>query len=141
MNLQTCRILILGSCCCMGVQEHRYHGHVSTNFLSFRLSKRDREKLSARECLSWAHRIMSILMGVHCQAAPNMLHLSAIYLWIDLVRKESYLLITTAYRSISLIAIDELEKTGKFSIMNKETDEDEHSIEMHLPYVRKIFMK
>ena len=25
--------------------------------------------------------------------------------------------------------------------MNKQTDEDEHSIEMHLPYIRKIFEK
>ena len=36
-------------------------------------------------------------------------------------------------------AIDELKKTGQFSEMDQGTDEDEHSIEMHLPYVRKIF--
>jgi hypothetical protein len=36
-------------------------------------------------------------------------------------------------------AIDELKKTGQFSEMDLDTDEDEHSIEMHLPYVRKIF--
>jgi hypothetical protein len=36
-------------------------------------------------------------------------------------------------------AIEELKKTGKFSEMELDTDEDEHSIEMHLPYVRKIF--
>lgn len=36
-------------------------------------------------------------------------------------------------------AIEELKKTGKFSEMGLDTDEDEHSIEMHLPYVRKIF--
>lgn len=35
--------------------------------------------------------------------------------------------------------IEELKKTGKFSEMGLDTDEDEHSIEMHLPYVRKIF--
>ncbi|KAG8759563.1 hypothetical protein FRC14_005592 [Serendipita sp. 396] len=35
--------------------------------------------------------------------------------------------------------IDELEKTGKFEVMSRSTDEDEHSIELHLPYVRKIF--
>jgi predicted class III extradiol MEMO1 family dioxygenase len=33
----------------------------------------------------------------------------------------------------------ELEQTDKFSRMSVSTDEDEHSIEMHLPYVRKIF--
>jgi MEMO1 family protein len=32
-----------------------------------------------------------------------------------------------------------MKKTGKFSEMDLDTDEDEHSIEMHLPYVRKIF--
>ena len=31
--------------------------------------------------------------------------------------------------------------TGKFDQMSKETDEDEHSLEMHLPYVYKIFEK
>ncbi|KAI7820982.1 hypothetical protein BC939DRAFT_399064 [Gamsiella multidivaricata] len=32
-----------------------------------------------------------------------------------------------------------LEKTGQFGYMSQETDEDEHSIEMHLPYVYKVF--
>lgn len=32
----------------------------------------------------------------------------------------------------------ELEQTGHFTQMNKKTDEDEHSIEMHLPYVAKV---
>ncbi|KII93516.1 hypothetical protein PLICRDRAFT_49554 [Plicaturopsis crispa FD-325 SS-3] len=35
--------------------------------------------------------------------------------------------------------IKELQATGKFSKMNRNVDEDEHSLEMHLPYVRKIF--
>ncbi|KAH8102624.1 UPF0103-domain-containing protein [Cristinia sonorae] len=35
--------------------------------------------------------------------------------------------------------IEELRKTNEFSDMEIGTDEDEHSIEMHLPYVRKIF--
>lgn len=37
------------------------------------------------------------------------------------------------------LAIEELQKTGKFETMSRVTDEDEHSIEMHLPYVRKVF--
>lgn len=37
------------------------------------------------------------------------------------------------------IAIAELQKTNQFRGMDPETDEDEHSIEMHLPYVRKVF--
>ncbi|KAF8640744.1 hypothetical protein AX17_000395 [Amanita inopinata Kibby_2008] len=35
--------------------------------------------------------------------------------------------------------IAELKATGKFDTMNINADEAEHSIEMHLPYVRKIF--
>ncbi|CCM01951.1 uncharacterized protein FIBRA_04024 [Fibroporia radiculosa] len=40
---------------------------------------------------------------------------------------------------LDLDTIQELRDTGKFSDMDVDTDEDEHSIEMHLPYVRKIF--
>jgi predicted class III extradiol MEMO1 family dioxygenase len=36
-------------------------------------------------------------------------------------------------------ACDRLRATGSFSDMDIQTDEDEHSIEMHLPYVRKVF--
>ena len=32
----------------------------------------------------------------------------------------------------------ELHKTGKFGFMNRGTDEDEHSLELHLPYIFKI---
>lgn len=32
----------------------------------------------------------------------------------------------------------ELSKTGKFEVMSKSVDEDEHSIEMHLPYIAKV---
>ncbi|KAL9932105.1 hypothetical protein V8E36_009166 [Tilletia maclaganii] len=35
--------------------------------------------------------------------------------------------------------LKELAATGKFSQMSLQTDEDEHSIEMHLPYIRKTF--
>lgn len=38
-----------------------------------------------------------------------------------------------------ITAIAELAATGKFSKMDLQTDEDEHSIEMHLPYIRKMF--
>ncbi|CDO75253.1 hypothetical protein BN946_scf184967.g6 [Trametes cinnabarina] len=33
----------------------------------------------------------------------------------------------------------ELKNSGQFVEMDLQTDEDEHSIEMHLPYVRKVF--
>ena len=34
---------------------------------------------------------------------------------------------------------EELKATGKFSTMTQSEDEDEHSIEMHLPYIYKVF--
>jgi len=40
---------------------------------------------------------------------------------------------------LDLDTIKELRESGRFSDMDLQTDEDEHSIEMHLPYVRKIF--
>ena len=35
----------------------------------------------------------------------------------------------------------DLQKTGLFSTMNKQQDSDEHSLEMHLPYIAKVFAK
>lgn len=32
----------------------------------------------------------------------------------------------------------ELQTTGQFEWMNMTVDEDEHSIEMHLPYIAKV---
>jgi hypothetical protein len=40
---------------------------------------------------------------------------------------------------LDLDTIKELRSTGKFSDMSLHTDEGEHSIELHLPYVRKVF--
>ena len=36
---------------------------------------------------------------------------------------------------------EELHATGKFQPMSLRTDEDEHSIEMQLPYVAKVMEK
>jgi len=40
---------------------------------------------------------------------------------------------------LDLDTIKELKATGQFGEMSIQTDQDEHSIEMHLPYVRKVF--
>ncbi|PPQ64437.1 hypothetical protein CVT26_002144 [Gymnopilus dilepis] len=40
---------------------------------------------------------------------------------------------------LDLDVVKELKATGKFETMGINADEDEHSIEMHLPYVRKVF--
>ncbi|KZF24183.1 DUF52 domain-containing protein [Xylona heveae TC161] len=37
--------------------------------------------------------------------------------------------------------IEELEATGKFDSMSQSTDEDEHSLEMHLPYIYKVLSR
>lgn len=39
------------------------------------------------------------------------------------------------------IVLDELYETGKFEWMSKSVDEQEHSIEMHLPFTFKIFQE
>ena len=36
---------------------------------------------------------------------------------------------------------DELRGSGQFETMSRQTDEDEHSIEMHLPYIAKVMEK
>jgi len=38
----------------------------------------------------------------------------------------------------SFLVNDELLKTGDFDMMSKSTDENEHSIELHLPYIAKV---
>lgn len=43
------------------------------------------------------------------------------------------------HRLTTNAAIAKLRQTGKFEDMDLQTDEDEHSIEMHLPYIRKVF--
>ncbi len=45
-------------------------------------------------------------------------------------------LISTA-PSLSLAVYADLWKTGMFERMSLQTDEEEHSIEMHLPYTAK----
>lgn len=35
--------------------------------------------------------------------------------------------------------IEELKATGKFELMDIRVDEAEHSMEMHLPYLAKVF--
>ncbi|GAA5822378.1 hypothetical protein JCM3770_002370 [Rhodotorula araucariae] len=40
---------------------------------------------------------------------------------------------------LDLDTIAELKATGRFEEMDLATDEDEHSLEMHLPYIRKVF--
>ena len=40
--------------------------------------------------------------------------------------------------TFSFLVYSELKATGKFEIMSQHVDEEEHSIEMHLPYIAKI---
>lgn len=43
--------------------------------------------------------------------------------------------------SLDSTVITALQGTGKFGKMSRSTDEDEHSLEMHLPYIYKILSK
>lgn len=54
------------------------------------------------------------------------------------ITSEAHFSLSRTYTS-SRSAIAELRNSGEFSDMDLQTDEDEHSIEMHLPYVRKVF--
>ncbi|KAK6237015.1 hypothetical protein SCA6_012352 [Theobroma cacao] len=53
--------------------------------------------------------------------------------------------IATVYKTpigdlpIDLEVIEELKATGKFELMDLRVDEAEHSMEMHLPYLSKVF--
>lgn len=40
---------------------------------------------------------------------------------------------------VYLSVIEELKATGKFELMDIRVDEAEHSMEMHLPYLAKVF--
>jgi hypothetical protein len=40
-----------------------------------------------------------------------------------------------------LLVNDELREKNKFGEMSHQTDEEEHSIELHLPYIRHMFKK
>lgn len=40
---------------------------------------------------------------------------------------------------LRLSVIEELKATGKFELMDLRVDEAEHSMEMHLPYLAKVF--
>lgn len=47
-------------------------------------------------------------------------------------------ILTLTHPIISLV-IDQLRQTGEFEEVRMEDDEAEHSLEMQLPYVRKVF--
>jgi len=75
-------------------------------------------------------------MDARFPSVPNMPPLLAHYLSTALVRTFDLDRLPGLF---DFLAIDELNNTGQFSQMEIGTDEDEHSIEMHLPYIRKIF--
>lgn len=37
-----------------------------------------------------------------------------------------------------MLAIEQLKAEGKWIIVDKEAEEEEHSLEMHLPYIKKM---
>ena len=47
--------------------------------------------------------------------------------------------INSVYYLLLFLVNDELQATGKFELMDLRVDEAEHSMEMHLPYLAKVF--
>ena len=83
----------------------------------------------------WVLLIMSILMVARCRDVPNMKRHWVTYPSTWRVSCKSDHAISCSLDP----AVKELRDTGEFQDMDIQTDEDEHSIEMHLPYVRKVF--
>ena len=74
-------------------------------------------------------------------SAQNMRRLSGTYRSMQRVSRE-YPISSNQVVDILVLkfqAVRELTATREFESMSLQVDEDEHSIEMHLPYVRKIF--
>lgn len=42
---------------------------------------------------------------------------------------------------LDLEALDKLGHTGLFDSLDRDADDEEHSLELHLPYIRHIFQK
>ena len=92
--------------------------------------------VSVSASLSLVLHITSISTDVRCPSVPNTPPLLGRYLSTALV---CFFNPTRLLVLCDFPAIDELNNTGQFSQMESGTDEDEHSIEMHLPYIRKVF--
>lgn len=90
---------------------------------------------------SWAPLIMFIWMDVLCPSAKPTRRPLETFLstWKVRSRTLSVDINEGLTKHGGFEAIAQLKATGEFSEMDLNTDQDEHSIEMHLPYVRKIF--
>lgn len=82
---------------------------------------------------------MFILMVVPFLRVASMKRLWVTSLWTKTVRV--FYINFSDPELIPLIVIHQLYSSGEFTLMNTQTDDDEHSIEMQLPYIRKIFEK
>ena len=62
------------------------------------------------------------------------------FLSITNLSKSTFLLIghPVFFTQVDTALSAELAHSGHFEVMSLQTDEDEHSIEMHLPYVAKV---
>jgi hypothetical protein len=76
--------------------------------------------------LEWRECIIIILIFLIPRKSTLHESLNLIYFYFTL-------LIST------ILVIEELSATGKFEFMDLSVDEAEHSMEMHLPYLAKVF--
>ena len=82
---------------------------------------------------------MSISPAVKSPVVIIMIHLWVGYISIKRVSGQvHFFVLLVIIENISVNS--ELLKTEKFQTMKIDTDEDEHSIEMHLPYVYLTFL-
>ncbi|RRT42279.1 hypothetical protein BHE74_00044558 [Ensete ventricosum] len=71
------------------------------------------------------------MLVTHIQVAVQLLHLLTSILQACEFKTQALLL----FFSVN----EELKATGKFELMDLHVDEAEHSMEMHLPYLAKVF--
>ena len=79
---------------------------------------------------------------VHYPLLMSMSRRSETFPWILQVStlwSPSHFMVEYLLLLLLLSAISELRATESFTDMSVETEEGEHSIEMHLPYIRKVF--
>ncbi|RWV79243.1 hypothetical protein GW17_00059656 [Ensete ventricosum] len=70
------------------------------------------------------------MLVTHIQVAVQLLHLLTSILQACEFKTQALL-----FFSVN----EELKATGKFELMDLHVDEAEHSMEMHLPYLAKVF--
>ncbi|KAL0670494.1 hypothetical protein Bca4012_033198 [Brassica carinata] len=120
----TRRLFLLRSCSCLRLWKHRSHKHV-TNLAYF---------------VYWIHGFKSVSLCLVFSSRIFLLGPSHHY-----YTPRCALSTATVYKTpigdlpVDVEMIKEIRAMGKFEMMDLRVDEAEHSMEMHLPYLAKVF--